>query len=171
MRTTTFILLLVLVTVCGCVERKLTVTSTPPGARVYLDDQEKGLTPVTFKFNFYGHRTFTLKKEGYRIRQEVRKVKTPVYDWPGLDVFADLGPIPVKDHKSFHFKLEPITPVKTDELLERARQMKARTTGEPVPERPAEPPAQTESTAKPDETTPEGEREPAPAEPEAPSEK
>jgi len=47
----------------GCVERKMTVTSNPPGARVYLDDQEMGQTPVTFRFDFYGHRTFTLKKD------------------------------------------------------------------------------------------------------------
>jgi hypothetical protein len=119
----------------GCVERKMTVTSTPPGARVYLDDVEKGETPVTFRFDFYGDRTFTLVKDGYQVKKEVRKVKEPIYDWPFLDAAADLGPIPLKDHQSFQFTLEPIKEVPTDELIDRAQQMKSRVTGEPVPKK------------------------------------
>jgi hypothetical protein len=147
----------------GCVERKMTVTSNPPGARVYLDDQEMGQTPVTFRFDFYGHRTFTLKKDGYRVTEEVKNVKAPLYEWPGLDVFADLGPIPIKDHKTFHFDLQPITEVQTDPLIGRAKAMKSRLEGgaaaatAPTSEK-AKP---SEDGKKPAETTPPVETQPA----------
>jgi len=137
----------------GCVERKMTVTSDPPGARVYLDDQEMGQTPVTFRFDFYGHRTFTLKKDGYRVTEEVRNVKAPVYEWPGLDVFADLGPIPIKDHKSYHFNLAPIPEVKTDELIDRAKALKARVEGGGVPAVPTSEKPKGAEGGKPTETT------------------
>ena len=140
MRHATAILLAVLLfVVFGCVERRLIVTSDPPGARVYLDDEEKGQTPVTFRFNFYGYRTLTLKKDGYRVKEEVRKVKKPIYELPLLDMVADLTPIPLKDHKKFHFKLEPVTEVPTEDLLDRAKKMKARVVGGPVPEKEATP--------------------------------
>jgi hypothetical protein len=148
--------LVLLLAALGCVERKMTVTSNPPGARVYLDDEEMGQTPVTFRFDFYGHRTFTLKKDGYRVTEEVRNVKAPLYEWPGLDVFADLGPIPIKDHKTYHFNLQPITEVKTEPLIERGKAMKARLGGEAVPTAAtsSEKPKGTEGVKTPTETTP-----------------
>jgi len=174
MRHTTAVLLAVLLfVVCGCVERKLIVTSDPPGARVYLDDVEKGQTPVAFRFNFYGYRTLTLKKDGYRVKEEVRKVKRPIYELPLVDMVADLTPIPLKDHKKFHFKLEPVTEVPTEDLLDRAREMKARVVGGPVPEEegaPKEPkPAEVEekpveSEEQPPEAPTPEDAEPAPNE-------
>jgi len=156
--------LVLLLAAVGCVERKMTVTSTPPGARVYLDDQEMGQTPVTFRFDFCGHRTFVLKKDGYRVAQEVRNVRAPVYDWPPLDVFADLGPIPLKDHRTFHFDLRPVTEVKTDELIERAKAMKSRLEGGVPPGKaPAsETPKGAEGGKKPTETAPPSETKPEP---------
>jgi hypothetical protein len=113
----------------GCVERKVTVTSTPPGARVYLDDEEKGCTPVTFRFDFYGHRNFVLKKDGYRIKEEPRKLSAPFYSWPFVDIFAGLMPISIKDHKTFHFELEPVAEASTEGLVERAKEMRMKVSG------------------------------------------
>jgi hypothetical protein len=156
--------LILLLAALGCVERKMTVTSNPPGARFYLDDQEMGQTPVTFRFDFYGHRTFMLKKDGYRVTEEVRDVKAPVYEWLGFDVFADLGPIPFKDQHTFHFDLQPITEVKTDQLIERAKGMKSRLEGGAVPATaPAsEKPQPSEGGKKSSETTPPSETKPEP---------
>ncbi|HUV38943.1 MAG TPA: PEGA domain-containing protein [Planctomycetota bacterium] len=156
----------VLLAAAGCVERKLIITSDPPGARVYVDDEEVGQTPVSTRFDFYGGRTFVLKKDGYRDTMEVRKVRKPFYAQPVLDIITDLGPIPIKDHQSFHFKMEPMQPVDADALIERAREMRSRVTGEPyVPKAPA--PAEPAEPATPDtgETKPPAESPEKPAEP------
>ena len=160
-RTTVAAVLVLALVVCGCVERKLTVTSTPPGARVYLDDEPKGETPVTFRFNFHGHRTFTLKKVGYRVSEEVKWVRPPFWEFPGLDVIADLTPIPLEDHKEFHFRLEPVQDVATEDLLYRARALKARMEGKPAPEKPA---SEKPAPDKPEPADTPTEAEPTPAE-------
>ncbi len=48
----------------GCIERLITVSSQPPGALVYLNDEEVGRTPVTVPFRFYGVYDVRLEHEG-----------------------------------------------------------------------------------------------------------
>lgn len=48
----------------GCIERLITVTSQPAGALVYLNDEEVGRTPVTVPFRFYGVYDVRLEHEG-----------------------------------------------------------------------------------------------------------
>ena len=112
----------------GCVERRMTVISDPPGALFYLDDEEKGYTPVTFTFYFYGTRTFVLKRDGCRIMEKVVEVKRPWWQGPLIQVVTDLGPIPLTDRHTYEFKLEALAdhPVKPEELLQRATEMKIR---------------------------------------------
>jgi len=150
----TILIAAMLLATTGCVERKLTITSDPPGARVYLDDQELGQTPVTTRFHFYGHRTVTLKKDGYRDTLEVRELKKPFYQQPIIDVFADLGPIPFKDRQTFHFKMDPTPEIDTDALIERGKEMRSHVSGaagmtaptkvetEPADAEPAQPPGE-----------------------------
>ncbi|MGZ3388170.1 MAG: PEGA domain-containing protein, partial [Isosphaeraceae bacterium] len=38
----------------GCVEQTMTIQSDPPGALVYMNDQELGRTPLTKDFTWYG---------------------------------------------------------------------------------------------------------------------
>jgi hypothetical protein len=84
----------------------------------------------------------------------VRNVKAPLYEWPGLDVFSDLGPIPIKDQRTYHFDLQPITEVKTDPLIDRAKTLKARMEGgvAPATAPPAAKPAAPEGASKPGPT-------------------
>ncbi len=58
------LLLLALCLLTGCVERLITVKSTPAGALVYLNDEEVGRTPVTVPFKFYGTYDVRLEHEG-----------------------------------------------------------------------------------------------------------
>ena len=129
--------------VLGCVERTLTVVSNPPGARVYLDGDEKGITPVTFRYDFYGKREFLLRKDGFRAMREVVDVNEPFYEKPGLDLISDLTPLPFSDRRTLQFTLEPVRDVNRDSLLDRANEMKYRLEGKPIPARarPSEAPA------------------------------
>ncbi len=48
----------------GCVERLITVHSSPAGALVYLNDEEIGRTPVSVPFKYYGTYDVRLEHEG-----------------------------------------------------------------------------------------------------------
>lgn len=54
-------------TIAGDNTRSVSVSSTPPGASIYVDGQRYGTTPavVTLPSYVYGGKTVTLKKEGY----------------------------------------------------------------------------------------------------------
>ena len=146
MKISTRLLLIVgVIALGGCVERKLTVRSDPPGAMVYLDEQLKGYTPVTFKFHFYGHRTFRLNKRGYRTYEEVRHVEAPWWQWPVISIFADLQPFALTNAQEVDVTMEPHTDVPHEVILDRAKVMKTRLGEKPEtpdeetqPETPAE---------------------------------
>jgi len=63
-RATALPLFAALLLITGCVERLITVKSTPAGALVYLNDEEVGRTPVTVPFRFYGVYDVRLEHEG-----------------------------------------------------------------------------------------------------------
>jgi hypothetical protein len=113
----------------GCVDRKIRVTSEPPGARVWLNDTEIGTTPAEADFRFYGRYDIRLEKAGYEPLWTDRKASAPVWQYPGIDLAADLLPVHFDDVVEWHFELEP-TPestvepraVRTD-LIGRARQL------------------------------------------------
>ena len=48
----------------GCVERRMTIRSNPPGAMLYVDDYPVGITPIATSFIYYG-RTNLPVKDGY----------------------------------------------------------------------------------------------------------
>ena len=50
----------------GCVERRLTIRSNPPGALVYVDDYTIGVTPVSTSFIYYGTRKFVWSRMATR---------------------------------------------------------------------------------------------------------
>jgi hypothetical protein len=122
----------------GCVDRKIRITSEPPGARVWLNDTEIGLTPTEADFKFYGRYDVRLEKDGFEPLWTDKKAYAPVWQWPGLDLAADLIPARFDDVIEWHFDLEPrlesVSPpeVVREELIERARALGART-APPVP--------------------------------------
>ena len=116
--------------VSGCVHRRLTIRSDPPGALARLEDREVGRTPVTVSFNFYGVRTISLEKDGYVRLVRNTKIKAPWYQVFPLDFFAEvLYPGHIFDDHTVEFKLErrrPYSRADTAKLLERGRQMRRR---------------------------------------------
>ena len=49
----------------GCVRRRLNVRTNPPGALVYVDNQQIGTTPCSVDFIYYGTREIRLVKPGF----------------------------------------------------------------------------------------------------------
>lgn len=54
--------------IAGDNTRNVAVSSKPAGARIYVDNQQYGVTPavVTLPSYIYGGKNLTLKKQGYR---------------------------------------------------------------------------------------------------------
>ena len=92
----------------GCAnQRRIVVTSDPPGARVWLNDQEIGVTPAAAQFKFYGTYAVRLAKEGYEPIATTRKANAPIHEWPALDLVATAIPYRFTDRQEWHFELEP----------------------------------------------------------------
>jgi hypothetical protein len=91
----------------GCVQRKLTVKSDPPGAQVYFDDKYIGETPVDFDFEWYWQHKVELKKEGYETVSNFEEIKAPVYMWIPFDLAVELLPFTVRDERELTYTLKP----------------------------------------------------------------
>jgi hypothetical protein len=110
----------------GCVERKLTINTNPPGAMVVLNDQEIGTSPVTVSFNWYGDYWVRLNKDGYEILNTHRELKAPLHDWPPFDLFAEvLYPGQIVDSYEWTFDLSPKECPTREQLLENAESLRS----------------------------------------------
>ena len=79
-----------LVLVSGCVERILTIQAEPADAVVYLDGRVLGPAPAEDAFDFYGTRVIEVRAPGYRPARRTVVLDPPWYQFPPIDLFADL---------------------------------------------------------------------------------
>lgn len=92
----------------GCVERVLKVESDPPGALVYLNDQEVGRTPVEKEFLWYGTYDLQLRKEGYKTLSARPRVWAPWWQIIPLDLLTELLPFPLVDRAELSYTMKPL---------------------------------------------------------------
>lgn len=112
----------------GCVSRRMTIVSNPPGAMTVLDGQEIGYTPASADFIWYGTRNVTLIKDGYETRSEMVTVSAPWYQWPVIEFFTDnFLPKRVTDRRIYNFDLQPKRLIPDDELRNRAKNLRDET--------------------------------------------
>jgi hypothetical protein len=105
----------------GCVQRRLTILSNPPGAMVYVGDEEIGTTPVSTDFVYYGNRKIRLEKPGFETLKVDQPIPAPWYQIPPLDVVSDNFALhEVRDERFVTFDLAPQVVVPQHELLRRA---------------------------------------------------
>ena len=124
-RLTVIILLaLMIILSAGCVERKLTINTSPQGGLVYLNDEEIGQTPVTVEFNWYGDYKVRIEKDGYQTLNTHRQMIRPWHDSFPFDFFAEvLWPQQIVEHTEWQFQLTEYTPPERQQLINQARQM------------------------------------------------
>jgi len=109
----------------GCVRRRMTVRSNPPGATVYLDGKEIGRTPFSTNFDFYGKREFRVVKDGYETRTVILPVRAPWYEWFPLDFASEvLLPGKLTDRKYYEIDLQPAVIMPSSELLGRGEELR-----------------------------------------------
>ena len=110
----------------GCVERKLTITSEPTGALVYISSEEIGRTPVTIPFTWYGDYDVILRMEGCETLKTHLNITPPLYEVPPFDLFSELAPWTYRVHKSAHFTLVAKKQIDEAELYRRAEELRLR---------------------------------------------
>jgi len=110
----------------GCVQRKLAITSEPGGALVYVSSVERGRTPLTIPFTWYGDYEVILRKAGYETLRTHCNVTPPWYEVPPLDLFSELAPWTYRVHKSAHYTLAEKTEPTDADLFRRAEELRAR---------------------------------------------
>lgn len=121
------LLAMVLVLCCasGCVHRRMTIRSNPPGAFVYVDDYPIGVTPCSTDFTYYGTRQFRLVREGYETLTVEKKLSAPWYQWYGVDFISEnLVPMEIRDERSLDFTLVPQRLIPQEQLVANGQQLR-----------------------------------------------
>lgn len=124
-----------LLTLSGCVERSITIVTDPPGSIVYLNDVEKGTTPLTTSFEWYGVYGIRIRgkknigtptdpKYQYYYLHTHRATNRPWFQYYGIDLIAALLPIEFKDHKIWAFVVPPVKTLPNKQLIQNAQKMR-----------------------------------------------
>ena len=93
------LLALVMLLATGCrAHRTLEIRTSPPGARVVLDQDVLGTSPVKIEFWHYGVRRITVSHPGYRTYSRQIEIVPPWYARFPLDILSEvLLPVGWKD--------------------------------------------------------------------------
>ena len=110
----------------GCVERTARIETEPSGALVTINDEEVGVSPAKFSFLWYGDYDIILRKPGYKTRKTNQRITAPWYEWPPIDVVAELMiPTTIRDvHVLPTFALETAEEPNIADLVERATELR-----------------------------------------------
>ena len=125
----TAVLLVVVSASFGCVRRTLRISSTPPGALVWVNHREVGRTPLEIDFTYYGHYDVQVTRDGNEPIITTAEASPPVWDVIGLDLVFDVMPFESQSVVEWHFDLEPRHD-DLDALVDRARALRSETNPE-----------------------------------------
>ncbi len=103
----TIVFIFLFASLVGCVKRRISISSNPQGALVWVNDREVGRTPVEFEFLYYGEYDLRLEKEGFEPIMTTRWVKTPVWELPVIDFFAEVVAPDRESNVYWDIELEP----------------------------------------------------------------
>jgi hypothetical protein len=132
--------LLAVVAITGCVQRRMTIRSSPPGALVYVDDYQIGTTPVSTDFVYYGTRKIRLVKDGFETLTVRQPFPLPWYQVFPLDfVTENLWPGEIRDERVVDLAMSPMAATPAEEVVVRAEQARASAGSLPAPLPPAAP--------------------------------
>ena len=127
----------------GCVERTLVINSSPPGALVYLNDQEVGRTPLTRRFLWYGTYDVQVRREGYQTLRTRSPVIAPWWQWVPFDFLAEVLPARLPDRHVVSYRLTPLSQVQVDPeaMVQRGQKLRERLESSRLPKPAASQPA------------------------------
>jgi len=122
--------------VSGCVERRYTLRTDPPGALAIVNGEEIGTTPVSRSYTFYGDRKISFLLDGYENKTVIQPMNAPWYDNLFTEFFTEnLIPYNFRDEREFTYKLGPYKEPTVESLQERAEELRAVGKVPPAPRR------------------------------------
>lgn len=118
----------VLAVTAGCVERRMKITTNPPGALVTVNDEEVGPSPVKFSFLWYGDYDIIVRKPGYETLKTHYRIDPPWWQRPVLDIIPEtLLPWTIVDERELPTLMLVQAEQPTNaEIIERAGELRER---------------------------------------------
>lgn len=113
----------------GCVHRRLTIRTNPPGALVEVNGRRIGTSPCSMDFTYYGTYEIRMSLPGYETLVVQQPVAPPWYQVPPLDAISDnLLPVQVTNRHEYLWNLTPLPAAAFDDnqLRERAFDFRTR---------------------------------------------
>ncbi len=127
---------LAILSLSGCVERRYTIRTNPPGALVVVNNEEIGTTPVSKTFYHYGPRDITLMQDGFTTQRVLQKIDAPWFDNYLTEFISEcVVPFTIRDEREFVYDMKQTEPPRTDELLNRGQSLRQQATTIPPPRR------------------------------------
>ena len=118
----------------GCVQRRMTIRSNPPGALVYVDDYQLGQAPVSTDFIYYGTRKIRLVKDGYETLTVRQPFPIPWYEVFPLDfVTENLWPWEIRDERVVDLAMTTAASPPPESVVARAEQARLAAGSLPAP--------------------------------------
>ena len=131
-----FLVLLAVSACSGCVERRYTLRTDPPGALAIVNGEEIGPTPVSRSYYFYGDREITFLLDGYETKTVIQPMNAPWWDNLITEFFTEnLVPFTLRDEREFKYQLTPARAPRASDLRDRAEQLRAEARAQPKPRR------------------------------------
>jgi len=123
-------------TCAGCVERRYTVRTDPPGATIIVNGEEIGPSPASHNYYFYGNREITMILDGHETRTVIQPMPAPWWDNYLTEFFTEnLLPFTLRDDREFRYRLEPAQSPLEGDLRERAEGLRSEARVQPKPRR------------------------------------
>ena len=120
----------------GCVERRYTIRTEPPGAIVIVNGEVIGPSPASKSFVFYGDREITMMLDGYETKTVMQPIRAPWWDNLLTEFFTEnIVPVSLRDEREFKYQLEPAQSPPLGELRDRAEALRSEAHVLPKPRR------------------------------------
>jgi PEGA domain len=120
----------------GCVERRYTIRTDPPGATVVINGEEIGPTPASKSFVYYGKRKITMMLDGYETKTVIQPIEAPWWDNYLTEFFTEnVIPVSFRDEREYAYKLTPAQSPPQGELRDRAEALRREAQIPPKPRR------------------------------------
>ncbi len=105
------------------------IRTEPEQALVTINDEEVGVSPVSFSFTWYGDYDIIVRKPGYETLKTHYRVDAPWWQFPPVDFVAEvLVPTMIRDERELPtFALTPTSQPTVKEMVERSVQMREQT--------------------------------------------
>jgi hypothetical protein len=135
-RLATLLLLPGIALLCGCVERRYTVRSDPPGAMIIVNGEAIGPAPASHSFYYYGDREVTLVLDGFQTKTVIQPINAPWYDNYVTEFFTEnLVPWTIRDERNYTYQLTPAQSPTEEALAGRAEALRSDAVVLPPPRR------------------------------------